>query len=96
MRRFTSVEDMESEVGKEVAVSDWLVLTQDRVNQFAEATDDPQWIHVDVERAEASEKHGILMIRLPKINKKRETKLRARTISHSDNKTSNHKVQAQE
>lgn len=58
MRRFTSVEDMESEIGKEVAVSDWLVLTQERVNLFAEATDDPQWIHVDVERAKRESPFG--------------------------------------
>ena len=58
MRRFTSVEDMASEVGKEVAVSDWLLLTQERVQQFAEATDDPQWIHVDVERAKRESPFG--------------------------------------
>jgi acyl dehydratase len=38
-------------VGTEVGVSDWVQITQDRVNQFAEATGDHQWIHVDVERA---------------------------------------------
>jgi acyl dehydratase len=38
-------------VGQEIAVSDWVEVTQDRVNKFAEATGDFQWIHVDVERA---------------------------------------------
>jgi acyl dehydratase len=38
-------------VGTEVGVSDWLEITQERVNQFAEATGDHQWIHVDVDRA---------------------------------------------
>ena len=38
-------------VGQEVGVSDWLQITQERVNQFADATGDHQWIHVDVERA---------------------------------------------
>ena len=38
-------------VGQEVGVSDWLEITQERVNQFADATSDHQWIHVDVERA---------------------------------------------
>lgn len=38
-------------VGKEIGVSDWLVVTQERINQFAEATEDQQWIHVDRERA---------------------------------------------
>src|SRR5215831_20432572 len=38
-------------VGQEVAVSDWLMVSQDRIDLFAEATEDRQWIHVDVERA---------------------------------------------
>ncbi len=37
--------------GKEVGVSDWLLIDQDRINRFAEATGDFQWIHVDTERA---------------------------------------------
>jgi len=43
--------DLPGLVGHEVGVSDWLEITQERVNQFAEATGDHQWIHVDVERA---------------------------------------------
>ncbi len=43
--------DVQSLVGEEVGVSDWVHIDQDRVNQFAEATGDHQWIHVDVERA---------------------------------------------
>ncbi len=38
-------------IGQEVAVSDWFEVTQERITQFAEATDDRQWIHVDAERA---------------------------------------------
>lgn len=38
-------------IGQEIGVSDWLEITQERVNQFADATGDHQWIHVDVERA---------------------------------------------
>ncbi|MGE0739820.1 MAG: MaoC family dehydratase [Hyphomonadaceae bacterium] len=38
-------------VGTEIGVSDWLEITQDRVNRFADATGDHQWIHVDIERA---------------------------------------------
>lgn len=38
-------------VGRTVGPTDWLEVTQERVNQFADATDDHQWIHVDVERA---------------------------------------------
>jgi len=44
-------EDLKQRVGQEVHVSDWLVVTQERINAFAEATGDHQWIHVDVERA---------------------------------------------
>ena len=43
--------DVQSLVGQEVGVSDWTEVSQERVNQFAEATGDHQWIHVDVERA---------------------------------------------
>ncbi|MFA7262597.1 MAG: MaoC family dehydratase [Caulobacter sp.] len=43
--------DLPSLVGQEIGVSDWVQITQERVNQFAEATGDHQWIHVDVERA---------------------------------------------
>jgi acyl dehydratase len=38
-------------VGDEFGPSQWLEIDQDRINRFAEATDDPQWIHVDPERA---------------------------------------------
>ncbi|MFY7954687.1 MAG: MaoC/PaaZ C-terminal domain-containing protein, partial [Burkholderiaceae bacterium] len=51
MKIFDSVEALEAALGTEVAVSEWATITQDRVNLFAQATDDPQWIHVDVERA---------------------------------------------
>ena len=43
--------DLESIIGQEIGVSDWHVIDQDRVNLFADATGDHQWIHVDVERA---------------------------------------------
>src|ERR1700753_1192090 len=43
--------DVASLIGQETGVSDWVQITQDRVNQFADATGDHQWIHVDVERA---------------------------------------------
>ena len=38
-------------VGKELGVSDWILVDQDRINAFADCTNDHQWIHVDVERA---------------------------------------------
>jgi acyl dehydratase len=43
--------DVQTLVGTEVGVSDWVQIDQDRVNKFADATGDHQWIHVDVERA---------------------------------------------
>ena len=45
-------------VGQEVAVSDWFVVTQDRIDAFAKATDDHQWIHVDAERAKRETPFG--------------------------------------
>ena len=45
-------------VGKEVTVSDWVEVTQDRINQFADATGDHQWIHIDVERAKRESPYG--------------------------------------
>ena len=45
------LKDLASIVGQEIGVSDWLEITQERVNTFADATGDHQWIHVDVERA---------------------------------------------
>ena len=45
------MKDLDGLVGQEVGVSDWLEITQQRVNEFADATGDHQWIHVDVERA---------------------------------------------
>ena len=45
-------------VGREVSISDWLVVTQERINAFADTTDDHQWIHVDVERATAETPFG--------------------------------------
>ena len=43
--------DFEDRLGTEIGVSDWMKITQDRVNAFADATDDHQWIHVDLEKA---------------------------------------------
>lgn len=49
--RIVDYADIESLVGQEVGVSDWHTIDQERVNLFADATGDHQWIHVDVERA---------------------------------------------
>jgi acyl dehydratase len=45
-------------VGREIAVTDWLMMTQDRIERFAEATEDRQWIHVDGERASKESPYG--------------------------------------
>jgi acyl dehydratase len=69
MRRFETLNDLVACVGQEVAVSDWVTVTQEQVNRFAEATGDHQWIHVDVERARtgpfgAPIAHGFLTLSL--------------------------------
>jgi acyl dehydratase len=49
--QFSSFEHLRAHVGQEIAITDWLLVTQDRVNQFAQVTSDPDWMHTDVERA---------------------------------------------
>jgi acyl dehydratase len=51
MRTFTSFDELTAAVGEDLGTSDWLRIEQERVDEFAEATGDHQWIHVDVERA---------------------------------------------
>ena len=51
MRTIRSIEDAKALEGEEVGLSDWIVIDQHRIDQFAEATADYQWIHVDTERA---------------------------------------------
>ncbi len=52
MRVFSTFEEIQAASGEEIGSSEWLEITQERVDQFAEATSDFQWIHVDRERAE--------------------------------------------
>lgn len=58
MRTFTSPDQLKAAVGEDLGVSDWLQITQERVNTFADATGDHQWIHVDVERAKKESPFG--------------------------------------
>lgn len=51
MRVFTTFEEIEAATGQEIGTSEWVEITQERVDRFADATGDHQWIHVDVERA---------------------------------------------
>ena len=53
-----ALEDLGGLVGQEVATSDWLVVTQNRIDAFADATGDHQWIHVDAGRASAETPFG--------------------------------------
>jgi len=69
MKTFQTLPDLAACVGQEVAVSDWLTITQQQVNLFAEATGDHQWIHVDTEKAAAGPfgatiAHGFLTLSL--------------------------------
>jgi acyl dehydratase len=55
---FGNLEELAAKVGQEVVVSDWLEVTQERIDQFADATGDHQWIHVDVERTRRESPFG--------------------------------------
>ncbi|HEX4984526.1 MAG TPA: MaoC family dehydratase [Burkholderiales bacterium] len=55
---FGSLEELAAKVGEEVVASDWLEVTQDRIDKFADATGDRQWIHVDVARARRESPFG--------------------------------------
>lgn len=58
MREIASLEELKALVGSEVAVSGWMEISQERVNMFAEATSDHQWIHVDAERCRRESPFG--------------------------------------
>ena len=70
MRIFNGFEDIKSAVGTEVGVSEWFEITQERIDKFAEATCDEQWIHVDQARAKLelpsgkTIAHGLLSLSL--------------------------------
>lgn len=69
MKIFKTFAELTAMVGQEVALSDWITITQEQVNLFAQATGDHQWIHVDVERAKAGPfgapiAHGFLTLSL--------------------------------
>jgi acyl dehydratase len=68
--RIVSFDELRTLIGQEVGVSDWLQVTQKMIDQFAELTGDPQWIHIDVERAKretpfgSTIAHGFLTVSL--------------------------------
>ena len=51
MVKIATLAELEGWVGKELGVSDWITVDQGRIDGFAEATEDRQWIHLDTERA---------------------------------------------
>lgn len=69
MRRFASLEELGRELGQVVGTSEWVTITQQRIDEFARATGDLQWIHVDPVRAAAGPfgatiAHGFLTLSL--------------------------------
>jgi acyl dehydratase len=69
MKVFASLQEVASCVGQEVAVSEWITITQEQMDLFAQATGDHQWIHVDPQRAAAGPfgttiAHGYLTLSL--------------------------------
>ncbi len=69
LRRYAQLADLQALVGQELGISDWLVIEQPRIEQFAQATGDHQWIHTDPERAAAGPfgatvAHGFLTLSL--------------------------------
>jgi acyl dehydratase len=72
-KKSVSLRELESQVGQEVGVSPWIEISQERIDLFARATEDFQWIHVDPERARLSPfggtiAHGYLTLSmLPKL-----------------------------
>ena len=69
-RVIEGIEELKTLVGQEVGASDWFEVTQSRINDFADATEDHQWIHIDVERAKTDSPfhstiaHGFLTLSL--------------------------------
>jgi acyl dehydratase len=70
MRVFNNFDELKAAVGSEIGVSDWVEVSQARIDRFAEATGDHQWIHVDVDRAKrelpggTTIAHGLLTLSL--------------------------------
>jgi acyl dehydratase len=56
--KIASIDALKDSIGREIAVSDWIVVTQERIAEFAEATGDRQWIHLDRERAQKESPYG--------------------------------------
>jgi acyl dehydratase len=55
---FETLQSLKEFAGREIATTDWLLVTQNRIQQFADATEDHQWIHLDSERAQRESPYG--------------------------------------
>ena len=92
MRVFNDFNDLKGAVGTEVGISDWMEITQDRINKFAEATGDEQWIHVDTERAAGESPggttiaHGLLSLSLIPTLIREITESRENTLNYGANR----------
>ena len=92
MRMFKDFEEFKSAVGTEVGVSEWVEITQDRINKFANATGDEQWIHVDTERAAGESPggttiaHGLLSLSLIPTLIREITESRENTLNYGANR----------
>jgi acyl dehydratase len=69
MKTFEHLSDLQALVGQPLGTSEWLTIDQDRIDRFARATDDLQWIHIDAQRAAAGPfgttiAHGFLTLSL--------------------------------
>jgi acyl dehydratase len=69
MRTFETIAELKDLIGQEVGVSEWITVTQERIQLFADATNDHQWIHLDSERAKGGPfgttiAHGFLTLSL--------------------------------
>ncbi len=69
MRNFETLQELAALAGQPISTSDWVSITQEQINQFAQATGDHQWIHIDEQRAKAGPfgapiAHGFLTLSL--------------------------------
>lgn len=94
MLEVETIEDLKAHIGKKLGSSEWFTVTQQIIDQFAEATGDHQWIHVDVERAKREMPggktiaHGYLTLSLlPRLNANIvKIKKRSRGVNYGSNK----------
>ena len=66
--KFNSISELENSLGKELGLTEWFEITQEKINVFAEVTEDLQWIHLDIDRCinespyKTTIAHGFLML----------------------------------